>query len=77
MDASRLVDRHLEQTASERRMQLQQELLDEACHYLQRKRDIPVVFQDDEANLVLHHVWEDGQLPLTLCEVKVLDILPD
>lgn len=47
-------DQRHERNANEKRMQLQQSLLEEAFHLLSRKRDIPIVTTDDENNLVQH-----------------------
>ena len=67
----------LKRSADERRMQLQQDLLNEATLLLSRKREIPVVLTDDENNLVQHQMWEGNGTALNICEVKVQDVMPE
>ena len=70
-------DIELKRQANERRMLLQQRLLDEAMQLLSRKREIPVVLNDEENNMVQHQVWEGNGTALNICEVKVQDVTPE
>lgn len=48
------IDMELRRSANERRMHLQQELLNEATTLLARKKEIPIVVTDCENKLVQH-----------------------
>lgn len=67
----------LRRSANERRMQLQQELLNEATQLIARKREIPVVLTDCEKRLVQHQVWNNNGTALNIVEVRVQDVMPE
>jgi hypothetical protein len=68
----------LARRANERRMIIQQNLLDEATNLLARKREIPIVPADDDHAAIVHHqMWEGNGTALNICEVKVQDLMPD
>ena len=63
--------------ANERRMQIQQQLLDEAMRVLARKREIPLVPTEEGSGLVHHQLWEGHGTALNICELKVPDVMPE
>ena len=57
-------------------MLIQQELLDEAQRYLNMKRKIPIVYEDEEQRLIVLQQWTND-IPLTICEMRVDGVFPD
>ena len=57
-------------------MQIQQELLDEAQYLLNLKRQIPIVYEDEERQLIVLQKWADED-PLTICEMRVDGVYPE
>ena len=66
----------MSQKRHERRMLIQQELLDEAQRYLNMKRKIPIVYEDEEQRLIVLQQWTND-IPLTICEMRVDGVFPD
>ena len=61
----------------EKRMHLQQQLLNQAIFILRKKkRDIPIVFEDEKLGLTIHQQWEDNT-PLTIGEIKAEGLVPE
>ena len=58
----------------ERRMTIQQHLLDLAAEMISNRHDMPIVHEDTERSLTVRQRWE-GNSPLTILEV-VADGVP-
>lgn len=54
--------------AFERRIWIQQQLLDLAANVLHNRHEMPIVHEDKERSLIVHQRWE-GNSPLTVLEV--------
>ena len=71
----------LQRDANDCRMQLQQQLLDEAMLLLKRKCQVPLITSDQETEesdckLRVHLQWESTGTALTICEAKVRGLPP-
>ena len=56
-----------------RRMQVQQELLDTAQHFLSIRSQIPMVHEEKDKDFIIRSRWE-GETPYTIAEIRADNI---
>ena len=61
----------------EERMCIQQELLIEAQHMIDNKKNVPLVYESKDKDLQCRQAWVDDSNMMSICEVIAAEIMPE